>query len=88
MVFDTAPGLLHQVMYFCILVEQYTKKGTSHMTKPYKVFNVRLDLATSDRFENALRAETKQGIAALLIKRFIAEREAENRAKADAGVSI
>jgi hypothetical protein len=72
-------------MHFYILVEQYTNKGTSYMTKPYKVFNVRLDLPTSDRFEDALRAETKQGIAALLIKRFIAEREAENRAKADAG---
>lgn len=48
------------------------------MTKPYKTFNVRLDLATSEKFESVLRAEIKQGVMVRLVRRFIAEREAEN----------
>lgn len=55
------------------------------MKKPYKTFNVRLDLATSERFESLLRAEVKQGVMQILVKRFIAERETENRERADAG---
>lgn len=46
--------------------------------KPFKGYNVRLDLDLAARFEKVLRAETKQGIAALLIREFVEAREAQN----------